>query len=86
MSLLDLVISSDTAPVHLAGALGRPVWVLLEHVPSGAGCSIATTVLGIRPHGCSVSHRLATGRPSLASVAGELHQLPELLRTTSPPA
>jgi tetratricopeptide (TPR) repeat protein len=33
MSLLDLVISSDTAPVHLAGALGRPVWVLLRHVP-----------------------------------------------------
>jgi tetratricopeptide (TPR) repeat protein len=33
MSLLDLVISSDTAIVHLAGALGRPVWVLLEHLP-----------------------------------------------------
>src|SRR5689334_4626039 len=33
MSLLDLVISSDTAPVHLAGALRRPVWVLLRHVP-----------------------------------------------------
>ena len=32
MSQLDLVISSDTAPVHLAGALGRPVWVLLDHV------------------------------------------------------
>jgi len=30
MSLLDLIISSDTAPVHLAGALGRPVWVLLD--------------------------------------------------------
>ena len=33
MSLLELVISSDTAPVHLAGALGRPVWVLLRHIP-----------------------------------------------------
>jgi tetratricopeptide (TPR) repeat protein len=33
MSLLDLVISSDTAPVHLAGALGRPVWVLLQYIP-----------------------------------------------------
>ena len=33
MSLLDLVISSDTAPVHLAGALGRPVWILLQYSP-----------------------------------------------------
>ncbi|MGQ0656038.1 MAG: tetratricopeptide repeat protein [Betaproteobacteria bacterium] len=28
---LDLVIGADTAMVHLAGALGRPVWMLLKH-------------------------------------------------------
>jgi tetratricopeptide (TPR) repeat protein len=33
MSLLDLLISSDTAPVHLAGALGRPVWIMLQYSP-----------------------------------------------------
>ncbi|TWB82901.1 Tfp pilus assembly protein PilF [Nitrospirillum amazonense] len=30
---VDLLISSCTAPVHLAGALGRPVWVILPQIP-----------------------------------------------------
>ncbi len=30
---LDLVIGADTSVVHLAGALGRPVWVALPTVP-----------------------------------------------------
>jgi ADP-heptose:LPS heptosyltransferase len=28
---LDLVITVDTMTAHLAGALGRPVWILLRH-------------------------------------------------------
>lgn len=33
MQLVDLVITSDTSIAHLAGALGRPVWVALQHLP-----------------------------------------------------
>ncbi|RAU23447.1 hypothetical protein CU669_04820 [Paramagnetospirillum kuznetsovii] len=32
MERLDLIITIDTSTGHLAGALGRPVWVLLRHV------------------------------------------------------
>jgi Flp pilus assembly protein TadD len=34
MMNLDVIISADTAPAHLAGALGRPVWIVLPF----AGC------------------------------------------------
>jgi tetratricopeptide (TPR) repeat protein len=33
MANLDLIVTSDTAIPHLAGALGVPVWLVLPHIP-----------------------------------------------------
>src|SRR5439155_26384544 len=32
-SCLDLMITVDTSVAHLAGALGRPTWILLPYTP-----------------------------------------------------
>ncbi len=33
MANLDLIVTVDTSIAHLAGALARPVWVALKHIP-----------------------------------------------------
>ena len=33
LSQIDLLITTDTSIAHLAGALGRPAWVLLNKMP-----------------------------------------------------
>lgn len=50
MQRLDLVITTDTAIAHLAGALGLPTWIALGHVPdwrwllTGSNCPWHPTV------------------------------------------
>jgi hypothetical protein len=33
MENLDLIISVDTSVVHLAGALGKPIWTMIPFLP-----------------------------------------------------
>ena len=33
MHCVDLIVTPDTSVAHLAGALGRPVWVAIKHTP-----------------------------------------------------
>ena len=33
VSCLDLIITVDTSVAHLAGAIGRPTWILLPYTP-----------------------------------------------------
>ena len=80
MAQMDLILSIDTSIAHLAGALGRPLWVLLATHPTGAGCWTARTAPGIRPRAYSARPARGTGRRSSKSCAANLWNWPRTSR------
>ncbi len=81
MMNLDLVITTDTAVAHLAGALGRPCWVVLKATPEwrwlrGREDSpwYPTTRLFRQPEGTSLDGSEAWA-PVIERVEGELRRL-----------
>ena len=61
MATLDLVITTDTCIAHLAGAMGKTVWILLPHLATGVGWKRPRRRRGIRRRGWFGRHLRATG-------------------------
>jgi tetratricopeptide (TPR) repeat protein len=69
---LDLVISVQTAIVHLTGALGRPVWALIPAMPEWRYGSSGTTMLWYPSARLFRQTMLNDWRPVIDAIRGEL--------------
>ncbi|HEV2694946.1 MAG TPA: tetratricopeptide repeat-containing glycosyltransferase family protein [Verrucomicrobiae bacterium] len=74
---LDLVISVDTAVAHLAGALGKPVWTLINRSPDWRWMLQRTDSPWYPTMRLYRQQRSEGWEPVLAQVAGELRKLVE---------
>jgi hypothetical protein len=75
LSHVDLLISVDSSPVHLAGALGRPAWVMLPFVPDWRWLLGRTDTPWYPHHRLYRQGRPGDWAPPLAAIAGDLAAL-----------
>jgi tetratricopeptide (TPR) repeat protein len=75
VSALDLVISVQTAVVHLAGALGRPAWVMVPSCPEWRYGFAGESMRWYPSARVFRQSSLGEWQPVIATVARELHEL-----------
>jgi hypothetical protein len=79
---MDLVISADTAVAHLAGALGKPLWLLL---PADSFSGFVAKLVNRDDSVCYPTARLFT-QPEPRDWESVIDKVIEELRTTFPVA
>jgi tetratricopeptide (TPR) repeat protein len=77
ISALDLVISVQTAVVHLTGALGRPAWVMVSGSPEWRYGFAGSTMPWYPSVRVFRQPSLGEWEPVIAAVARDLHSLAE---------
>lgn len=80
VAALDKVVSVCTAVVHLAGALGKPVWVMVPAAPEWRYLARGETVPWYPAARLFRQDRLGEWRPLIERVAGELRGVAATLR------
>jgi len=75
LTLLDVMVSVDSSPVHLAGALGCPAWVMLPFVPDWRWLLERSDSPWYPSLRLFRQPGLRQWRPVLESVAAAIHQL-----------
>ncbi|MFX1672015.1 glycosyltransferase family 9 protein [Paraburkholderia sp. A2WS-5] len=75
ISSIDRVVTIDSGPAHLAGALGAPTSLLVDHVSTWFWGSETACTLGTTRSNCFGSPRWVSGARSRARVRARLEAL-----------
>jgi tetratricopeptide (TPR) repeat protein len=86
VATLDLVVTTDTSIAHLAGAMGKPVWILLAHLGDWRWMQGIETTPWYPTARLFRQRRPGDWAGVLERVIGELHGFRETLARPSPRA